>query len=267
METELEPFSDIHGFERRCGTLSPDAGMLKAFAAMPGALPDYTDAQIKELLTDPARVKMKDIFGKLWIQNQLSFGSCNGWGTTGCLGRVRFLAGIRDMLQFSGSYVYSWINGNRDQGSMLSDGLTEIGIHGAPPVALNPANKIYRSQIPASVDAEAAKYKGLVQYPVKTLQGLKTALARNMPCVVAVHAASNFQRANSKGVAGADNGPGNHAVCCEDIEIIDGELVYRIANSWGISFGVDGYIYVREATFRQTFPNHTFWALAAIQEG
>lgn len=267
METELEPIVDINGYERRCGTLSPDTGMLQAFAAMPGAVQEYTDAQIRELITAPDRVKMKDLFDKTWIQNQLSFGSCNGWATTACQDRLRFLSGIRDKLHLSGSYVYSWINGNRDQGSLLSEGLRVVGIHGAPPVALNPANRIYRRQIPASVDIEAAKYKGLVQYPVKTIQGLKTALARNMMCVVAVHASSNFQRPNRNGVAGADNGPGNHAVCCDDIEIIDGELVYRIANSWGLSFGNDGYVYVREATFRQTFPNHTFWALASIQEG
>jgi len=266
MDEELEPFRDLDGFERRAGLIAPDTGMLKAFQASPNAIPEWTDAQIKEVITDPFRYQMRDIFGPEWISDQLQYGSCAGWATVACLDRSRWFAGIHDELMLSGSYVYAWCNNGHDNGSLLSDTLDEIKTYGAPSKQLVPANRIYRSQMPPGADVEALKHQGLIAYPVKTLQGLKTALAQQKFCVVAVHAGSNFQRMNANGVVGVDNGPGNHAVCCHDLLIVDGELAFDIANSWNLSYGDDGFAYLREESFTQTIYQHTFWALSAPQE-
>lgn len=262
----LELFKDIHGNIQGTGLLAPDINRLKAFAASPNAVQEFTDAQIRELITDPDRVPMRKLFGPEWISNQSSYNSCAGWATVACQDRRRWLSGIRDKLMLSGSYVYAWCNNGQDNGSFTSDTLNEIKLHGAPSKQLVPENIIYLSQMPLGAHEAADDHKALIAYPVKSMQGLKTALALMMPCVVAIQYGNPFQQLNSKGVAGYSNGPGNHAIAAQDIVIIDGELVFDTANSHGLSYGDNGCAYLREESFIQTMPNHTFWAFGSPAE-
>jgi hypothetical protein len=265
---EIEQIVDINGNTRRLGSLAPDTGMLAAFAAAPGAVEEWTDEEIRKAITDPNRKPSRKMFDSTWMCDQLSYGSCNGWGTSGVIARGRYRRGFRDGLKkLSGSYMYAWMNGNQDNGSMLSDGLKVAEEHGAPPLSLVPANLIYRKQMPAGADAAAAKHKGFKLRPVKTIRGLRTALAKQWPCVVAVHAGGNFQRLDSNGIAGADNGRGNHSVCVDDLCIVAGKEVFDMANSWGVQYGQQGRAYLTLKTFEQTFGVHTFWTLPTTQEG
>jgi hypothetical protein len=159
------------------------------------------------------------------------------------------------------------MNGNRDQGSALSDAIQVADERGAPPASLCPANVIYRKQIQPSVDVEASKHRGLRLRPVKTMRGLRTALAKQWPCVVAVHAGGNFQRLDGSGTAGVDNGQGNHSVCVDDLCMVGGKERYDMANSWGLRYGTKGRSYLTEKHFSQTFGVHTFWALPTTHEG
>lgn len=265
---DIEEIFDLDGGVRRLGALAPDPGMLAAFAAMTDAVEEYTDAEIERLLLDPNRVPSRKVFTDEWICNQLSFGSCNGWAGAEVEARGRWRRGIRDgIVQFSGSYLYSWMNGGRDQGSALSDSLKVLEERGVPPVNLCPADHIYRKQIAASVDVEAAKHRGFRLRPVKTMQGLRTALAKQWPCVVAIHAGGNFQRLNGDGVSGVDNGQGNHSVCADDLVRKGSKEYFDMPNSWGLRFGEKGRSYLTEQHFRQTFGVHTFWALPTTHEG
>ena len=265
---DIEEIFDLDGGVRRLGALAPDPGMLKAFQDAVDAVEELTDAEIERLLLDPNRVPARKTFVDDWICNQLSFGSCNGWATAEAIARGRYRRGIRDgITRFSGSYCYSWMNGGRDQGSALSDGIEVANERGAPPEILCPADKIYRKQIPASVDVEASKHRGFRLRPVKTMQGLRTALAKQWPCIVAVHAGGNFQRLNSDGVSGVDNGMGNHSVCVDDLVRKGSKEFFDMANSWGTSFGERGRSYLTQQHFKQTFGVHTFWALPTTHEG
>ena len=266
--SEIQELQDLHGNIRRLGSLEPDAGRLRAFAENTLSIAAWSEADLKKVVSDANRTASREIFGPEWICDQLSFGSCNGWAAAATYSRARYLRGVRDgVIRFSGSYVYSWINGNRDQGSMLSDSLDEIERRGVPPESLVPANRIYRSQMPSGADQIAAQHKGFKCYPVRSLPELRTALANRWPCVVAIHAGGNFQRLGSGGVLGVDKGRGNHAVCVDDLRWSGGQWLYDMPNSWGVRFGDNGRGYLTDEHFQQTIGVHTFWAMPTTTEG
>ena len=196
----------------------------------------------------------------------ISGNSCNGYAGAGALSKARSLRGVQDKLKLSGAFIYSLINGGRDNGSALEDGLKVIGTHGSPPESFVPWNMIYPNQQPKSAVTEAKKHRGLAAYAVQTKQGFRTALAAGFPVIVAVHAGRNFQTLNSQGIAGADNGQGNHAIHCDDICIINGKEVYDAVNSWGANYGTEGRAYLTWDSFEQTFGRHTFYAIASTEE-
>jgi len=264
---DIEQIVDITGQVRRLGSLAPDTGRLRALMANEGPAVEFTDAEIRRLLEDPNRKPARQLFGDEWICNQGSYGSCNGWATAECIARGRWHRGIRDgITRLSGSYIYAWINGNRDQGSMLTDGREAAEKYGAPPADMVSANLIYRRQMPPGADDAASKHKGFLLASLSSMRALRTALAMQDPCVVAVHAGGNFQRLDSRGIAGVDNGSGNHAVALQDLCLKDGIEVFDMANSWGLQYGQRGCAYLTQNHFRQTFEVHGFWVLRSTTE-
>lgn len=265
-DTEIEEIVDQEGLVRRLGSLLPQQGFVSSFNTFEEEHPVWDDAQILRVIKDPNRTPRRVLFLVYWILNQLSHGSCNGFAGAGALQKARYLRGILDKLLLSGAFVYSKINGGRDNGSALEDGLKTIQIDGTCPQVLVPWNMIYPNQQPKTAVAEAKKHRGLAAYAVQTKQGFRTALAAGFPVIVAVHAGRNFQTLNSQGIAGADNGQGNHAIHCDDICIINGKEVYDAVNSWGANYGTEGRAYLTWDSFEQTFGRHTFYAIASTEE-
>lgn len=262
---EIEHLIDIHGNVRYLGSLAPDPGVIDALLKTTGPSDEWTDAEILAAITDPDRIPSRDIFGDDWICDQLSFGSCNGWATVEAMIREYFLRGFRDCpTRLSGSYIYAHINGGRDQGSALSAGRQAAERYGAPPADMVPANKIYRHQMPPGADEEAAKLKGYLLNPLQSLRALRTALAKRKPCIVAVHAGSNFQRLDANGIAGVDNGRGNHSVCVDDLNMIAGIETFDMPNSWGLRYGERGRARLTKRHFEQTFNVHGFWECRSV---
>lgn len=263
---EIEEIIDESGDVRRLGSLAPPAGFVSAFKTFEAEHPVWEDDQIVRVATDPNRMARRLLFLVYWILNQLSHGSCNGFAGAGALQKARYLRGIQDKLKLSGAFLYSLINGHRDQGSALEDGLNAIRLHGICSELLVAWNMIYPEQQPKNAREDAAKHKAFAAYAVQTKQGFRTALAAGFPVIVAVHAGRNFQRLNSQGIAGVDSGGGNHAIHCDDIKIIGGTEVYDSVNSWGPNYGEQGRAYLTWDSFEQTFGRHTFYAIASTHE-
>lgn len=267
MSGEIEEIRDLNGDLRRLGSLMPPKGFVTSFKVWGDSEhPVLDDSQIRRLITDPDRVRRRLLFDLYWILNQRDKGSCNGFAGAAALSKARYLRGWRDKTLLSGAFLYSLINGGRDQGSMLEDGLREVQKTGLPPQDLVPWDQIYPNQQPRNAREEAAKHKGLCAYAVETKQGFRSALALGFPVIVAVHAGRNFMRLNNSGIAGVDNGSGNHAVHCDDICLVNGTEVYDHANSWGPSYGTYGRSYLTWDHFAQTFGNHVFYAISSTEE-
>lgn len=268
MEDELIPFQDESGQWRKCGSLLPPSNFVSSYRTYEAEHPRLEDSEIRKLVTDPNRVPARVRWGNAWIMDQGSHGSCNGYAAAAALARTRFNRGPRfqDGLQFSGAYIYSKINGGRDNGSALEDGMRAVQKYGACPLSLVPWNLIYPRQQPPSADAEAAKHKGLACWAAQTLQGWRSGLALGFIGIAAISAGRNYQRVDARGIAGADAGSGNHAVCVDDLCIVGGKEVYDSPGSWNLNLGVNGRVYVTDESFKQTFGNHTFYLIGSTDE-
>lgn len=266
MADEIEIIRDESGEERRLGSQENPDGFVSAYSPIEAAIEVWDDVTIRRVITAGSRVPRRAVFGPSWIQNQRSHGSCNGYALGGGLSKARWIRGIQDKLLLSGAFPYSLMNGGRDNGSMLGDGLQIVETHGSCSESLVPWNMIYPHQQPSNARAEAAKHKGLVCYSAETLQGLRTGLAKGMIAIVAVHAGGNFQRLNSNGIAGVDSGRGNHAVHVDDLCIVNGTEVFDMCNSWGTGYGTMGRAYLTKDTFSQTMSVHTFYLIGSTEE-
>ena len=252
----------IDGEPKGCGLQMPPVACATSLPVWEDKLPVWNEAEILSVVKS-GTVDGRKYFGADWIKDQRNHGSCNGFAGAAALSRSRVRRGL-SRVDLSGAYLYSLINGGRDQGSMLDDGMEAIQKTGIAPESLVAWDQIYPRQYDkAKADAEAGKYKAFEAYAVKTLPGLWTALAAGWDCVVAVHAGNNFMRVGVDGVVGVDNGPGNHAVAADGVFYSDrlGQLVACGVNSWGVRYGVEGRMGMVEAHFRQTMQWHSFYAV------
>lgn len=193
---------------------------------------------------DWVEIDRRSDFGDDFILDQRSHGSCTGFASAGALMRARALEGM-PLVRLSGAYTYAWINGGRDDGAIISDTLTSLQTHGTCPEAECPWNCIYRSEIPASADRSAGRFKILEAYRVDHFDELVSGLQLGFIGVGAVQVGGRFADLDADGVAGFDRGPGNHAVCFDGVRrLASGEWVVDLPNSWGLDFGRHGRCYV-----------------------
>lgn len=256
----------FRGEIRRLGSLVMPEGLLCSSPAYEDEFDVWDTADILKVVSDPNRVPSRKMFpAESWIENQRSHGSCNGYAAASAYSRLLKIIG-RDEYHASGAWIYSLINGGRDQGSQLIDGMRvgeDVGYASEDTVTWD---MIYPNRQPlAKAKAEAAKHKGTNYYRCKTLQALKTALAQGWPAVVAVHVGSRFTVLKG-GIAGVDRGPGNHAVCVDDLSVVRGKLVYDMPNSWGVEgYGDGGRAYLTDEHFAGTSNNHAFYVLRSAK--
>lgn len=258
----------VDGEEKGCGLLLPPVACSTTLPVWEDRLPVWTQSDIVEVAKS-GLMDGRKLFDPSWIKDQKSHGSCNGFAGAAALSRSRVRRGLPHV-DLSGAYLYSLINGGRDQGSMLDDGMNALMSKGCATAATVGWDQIYPYQYDrAKADAEASQYKAFEAYAVKTLPGLWTALAAGWDCVVAVHAGNSFMRVGVDGVVGTDNGPGNHAVCADGVFYSDrlGRLVATSPGSWGLGYGVDGRAGLTEDHFRQTMQYHAFYAIRSTTDG
>jgi len=267
---ELEEFRmEDTGEIIKPGSLILPPGFVSSFPPYAGdpETPLYDDKDIASLISNPNRRDIVKLlpFAK-YGNNQGPYSSCNGHAAANGLTYTRLLTGIDDGLVLSGTYVYSLINDNRDNGSHLERGLQAISKYGAPSRTTVPYNRIYRNQYNTRVaDAEAKKNIGLQAYRCKTKQAWRSALAAGWMGIAAIHADSRVINYRGTGIAPLANGPGNHAILISDMRIHRGTEVYLEDNSWGIGWGNLGRAWLTWDHFAQTFNNHAFYVIPGVQ--
>jgi C1A family cysteine protease len=243
-------------------------GMIPAAAKLsfaPRYSPVASKAEIVDLIQSPTRVKKRDLFGASEIKDQESLGSCNGFAAAGALQRALWLAG-RDKENLSGEFLYSQMNGGRDAGSMLDDGMKLIKDVGAPPYKDRHRLKYKSSDFTPEDFRDANERKAFEVLGVDTELELAEGLAKGAVGVVAVHANNSFMKLDKNGIAGGANGPGNHAVLVDDVTIKDGMLCFDHANSWGLNYGDQGRAYLTwDKHLKQPNQYHYFYLITAAR--
>ena len=237
------------------------------FEAYAESQPVLTVEQIRDAISDPERTRRREMFGgPNWIKNQGSRGSCNGYAAAKALERARVLRGL-EHVPLSGEYVYAGINGGRDQGSMLDDGLDWIVKNGAAPESMVPHQEFLWNRIPQAAKNEAARFRAFECYRVDTEIELASGLALGFVGVVAVHAGNSYMRLDANGVRGASSGPGNHAVGVDDVRVLNGEFQFDEFGSWGLNNGQGGYAFLTwNRHLRTTIQYHAFYLIRATTD-
>jgi hypothetical protein len=229
----------IGGVPRVLAKLSPDPMKRAAFPPFLQAAPTVPESDWVDI---DRRIELGDEY----ILDQKSHGSCVGFSSAHALMRLRKIEGM-PYVKLSGAFVYSYINGGQDNGAIISDSLTELLLppngngHGTCTEAEAPWDAIYPSRIPASARTTALRFGILEAYKANNFAELVSGIQLGSIGVGAVMVGSRFSTLDSNGVAGFDNGPGNHSVCFDGVKRLpSGEWVLDLPNTWGLSFGERG---------------------------
>ncbi len=256
----------LHGVEYGTGLLKGEH--TTRFAAYAANGPMLTRQQIVEVIETPTRVSGRKKFGPQWIKNQGNLGACNGFAGSSALERARVRRGL-PVVRLSGFGLYSAINGGRDQGSMLDDGMEWITEKGCPPTSPDEQATYRWERVPEFSKREMSNYKAHECYHLTSELELASALASGFDCVIAVHASDRWMQLDDEGVSLESNGVGNHAVLVDDVVVLkSGEFGFDMANSWDLRFGNQGRSYQTwKRHLRSTVENHYFYAIRSTSDG
>jgi len=223
-----------------------------------GLIPDsdekfatFPKAKIEKSGSNPASVDLSASFPKPGSQGMQN--CCTAWATAyalkSYLEKVDFDwdQNLKEH-QFSPAYVYNQINDGRDEGSAISTALDLIVKQGVCTLATMPYNsKDYTTQPNSSQKVEAAKFKSASWSTVSSgnLEEFKTQLAAGNAVVVGIPVYDDFDNL-SKNNPIYDNTSGkksgSHAICFVGYD--DNKQAFKLINSWGTYWGVDGYGYM-----------------------
>ena len=259
--------TDWKGDERRMGSLPdrhlPAAATFQTFESLLAAsgVAPYTAAEI-EAIARSGIMDGRKKFGSLFVDDQHTHGSCNGFAEAGIVGTARYRRENAEAVKLSGAYAYSLMNGGRDRGSALADAKANAVERGICRAELCNWQQIYPSLYDrAKCDADARNFRGFMAYPAETMEGYLTGLAMGFDGGCAVQAARGFMSTDSEGYAGVDNGSGNHAVRSDGLIWGRNGPTGTGVNSWGLSYGDGGRMLMDVRHWQQTFRYHLFWIL------
>ncbi len=257
---------------RTCGTIPPVDRVVGAdFRLLKAAKPSWimSQADIVDMLKDELREKIRELFSDPhWMteSDQLSWGSCQCWTVADMITILRRLKGINDGVVFSGSFMYSILDGGQNNGTALIDGLKIAKSKGTVPVSMCGPNDVFR-QNTIKLDPEALKHRLTedATFELDDWSQILSVAAQRGVVNFAIQADDNFANYKS-GIVPRANGIGNHSITGIDVERVGGELVLVAKNHWNRGWGMNGFGYVTEASLAQTLPVHGCWGSFSEQE-
>lgn len=187
------------------------------------------------------------------IFDQGQYGSCVGQATVTAFTYSYAISG-QDIQIFSPTYIYSLINGNRDGGAQVSQGLEAIKDKGTCLMSQFGQDKIYRKYHTKEIVETAKRFKALEGYKINTWIELGSALTIGMPCVFGIAVGNNFSKLDRSGIAPLpDRIAGGHALCAISLQQINKKWVLHTQNSWSRGWGMDGFCYITKEHFNPRY--------------
>lgn len=265
--TPAPVIGDAQGNERRLGLILPKTypAELPRLTAIPG-FRQWSKQEIEEAIRTKPK-KVREIFkGNDWVENQQSRGSCCPTATTAAGRKAAFYAGLNDVPRTAAEFLYAQVNRGKDEGALLDETQRAAGEIGwiLRDDKKHPFNRdIYKNNYSPEEYRDALLRRAGASYQVDSELDLATLLlSRAGGAVVAVDVDNSFMQLDRYGFAGGGRGPGNHAVNVDDVEIINGELSFDMANSWGLEYGDEGRAYLSWTRhFNNTHRYHKFFVI------
>jgi Papain family cysteine protease len=189
--------------------------------------------------------KLVDLSDKLPTPgNQGRQQSCVGWATGYALKAYQEKLETNTLLNFSPSFIYNQINNGRDGGSSMIDALNILSQQGICTNDEMPYNdKDYLTKPTEAQKSKAKKYK-IDFWRRVNIKEVKAQINAGYPVVIAAAIDEGFGKINlfdSKSIwkQQLGNKLGGHAMVV--IGYNDDNKAFKIINSWGTSWGANGY--------------------------
>ena len=143
---------------------------------------------------------------------------------------------------FSPSFIYNQINNGADAGSFFVDAFNVLSSEGAAPLSAMPYSN-YLAPIPDAARAAAKQYRIDTWRRVNTqdTRELKAQLNANYPVIIGAIVDDGFVRMGRDQIWDSQigNQQSGHAMVVVGYD--DAKSAFKIINSWGRSWGTDGY--------------------------
>ncbi|WP_345990001.1 C1 family peptidase [Chryseobacterium sp. Chry.R1] len=192
------------------------------------------------------------------VGDQGKEGSCVAWATA-------YAAASSLELNFKGitqsrspEYVYNQIKvGTCEQGAYVTAGLNLIKDQGVCSWDEMPYTDDECSTQPNNTQKSAAsnhKFTSWATVDKTDIAGVKNLLSMNLPIIIAVNVDQSFYDMGSKGWVWKSHygkSYGGHAICV--IGYDDNKKAFKVQNSWGSSWGSNGFFWIDYNFFAKTF--------------
>jgi hypothetical protein len=194
------------------------------------------------------------------VKDQDGLGACNAFATVTATEASREIAGL-SYVKLSPGWLYGRINGGRDQGSTLEDGLAWMTGHGTCTSA-TVGDLSWRSN-PSKAAAEAKNFKVVEAYLCPTFDHMASALQQGFVVVEGLLWRDNFKPdADGWLPAQGRGGAGGHALCGYGLATRNGAWGIRTRNSWGVTWGNGGNCVIPEQLFDGQISG--YWAIRSV---
>jgi hypothetical protein len=275
------PFEfELNGDKVYTGNQLPDQ-LPVSFTPFPDTLLRPLD-EIAEIVKNPSRKTSRQRWGQDKLINQGQRSSCNAYMAAAMLMRAIYLS-TGKWIQVAPEFIYMHINGGRDQGSMLDDGMKfvadvgcckkVIGGEELIPYQSYQKNKISMEHMRvATEDAQDQRWIEVYQFPKESVEkcwhAILSCLAGRGVVGLAVHVGNDYMRSGV--VAGFDRGPGNHAVAGDDVVCLTDNPKsiedFRVVSpqSWGTRFADGGWTQLTYRHIETTMRYHGLYGCRSV---
>ncbi len=229
-------FRDHNGVVRMLARLEPDANT-KLMRAQRTNIQTYRVANGLPPLIDQKDWVPKDnreLFGTKFLVNQQQSNGCVGFSAACAEMKVHYAAS-GDFKIFSGAFIYAQVNGNRDNGAVITDAMTALLEKGVCEKSEFDLPNIYQRNIGSSVTQSALKYRSTFDMTVGDWLEVMTAIQMDQVVQLPIQVGPNFENWDQYGACGFSNGSGNHSVHADGAILLPNKVwALTKMNSWGL---------------------------------
>jgi len=190
------------------------------------------------------------------ILNQGSTSACVGHGCASGMELVWKQLGNPPQ-EFTPFFIYGLINGGRDAGAMISNGLMALKRYGAALNGSLPAGVMFQNQFPQEAMTQAMRFRLSMAFKCGNFDEICQAVNLGFAAPVGLMVGDNFSMVDANGVCPLrTSGGGGHCVLGVGLKKHPSYgWLLKIQNSWGERFGNKGHAYLRREHFSQMAPD------------